>query len=186
MSRDSRCSSRNTRSPSISGSIQSRTTASGRKTRAVASADEPSAAVRTFQPSLVRAPARTSVRSGSSSTTSARTGEPSGRSRGGCVFCVFMTRPASPDAARGGGETSFEFSLNLSAASEPGRPRGLLSAALVSSGRCWPAVAGTPSTGARPRWLRRTGSSAPTSCCCRPGSSAWERTRHPAHRAELR
>lgn len=54
---------------------------------------------------------------------------------------------------------------------------------VVSSGRRRPAAAGTPLTGARPRWLRRTGSSAPTSCCCRRGSSAWERTRHPAHRA---
>ena len=78
---------RSTSNPSKSGSITSRTTASGRNSRAVRTADVPSDAVRTSQPSYRMAIDSSSVRLLSSSTARIRMGVPSGRVRGAGEVC---------------------------------------------------------------------------------------------------
>ncbi|CAM5722192.1 hypothetical protein SGLAM104S_07266 [Streptomyces glaucescens] len=64
----------------MSGSITSRTTASGRKSRAARTAPAPSAALRTSQPSYRKAIESSSASGASSSTTRTRTGVRSGLS----------------------------------------------------------------------------------------------------------
>src|SRR5690606_24286108 len=110
-----------TAGPSMSGSTRSRTTASGRNSRAARTAPSPSAALRICQPSYRRAVESRAVTDCSSSTTSTRTGSLSGvgdsvrpwgvvvvipdtvtgpGESGLCAFCVFAEKASRESGPR--------------------------------------------------------------------------------------